>query len=65
MRQLIAIVTGIWPVSSVQAAPSGVGFAMKPTQPLKPQDVVKVEIEGLGYIENEVVVEPAKAGRFF
>ena len=44
--------------------PSGVGMAMKPRSMLKPGDTVKVEIEGLGYIENEVIVEPADAGHF-
>jgi len=45
--------------------PSGVGFAQKPPAPLNVGDLVKVEIEGLGYIENEVVEEPAEAAQFF
>lgn len=45
--------------------PSGVGFARKPPESLVPDDVVKVEIEGLGFIENKVVQEPAEAGQFF
>lgn len=40
--------------------PSGVGMAMKPPVVLKVGDVVKVEIEKLGYIENKVVLEDAK-----
>ena len=40
--------------------PSGVGMAMKPPVVLKVGDVVKVEIEKLGYIENSVVLEDAK-----
>jgi 2-keto-4-pentenoate hydratase/2-oxohepta-3-ene-1,7-dioic acid hydratase in catechol pathway len=44
--------------------PSGVGIAMKPPQLLKVGDVVKVEIEGLGEIENEVVLEPEETARF-
>jgi 2-keto-4-pentenoate hydratase/2-oxohepta-3-ene-1,7-dioic acid hydratase in catechol pathway len=34
--------------------PSGVGFAMKPPLWLQPGDVVRVEIEGLGALENPV-----------
>ncbi|MFZ3034152.1 MAG: fumarylacetoacetate hydrolase family protein [Parvibaculum sp.] len=40
--------------------PSGVGMAMKPPVVLKVGDVVKVEIEKLGFIENSVVLEDAK-----
>ena len=35
--------------------PGGVGFARDPKVFLKPGDVVQVEIEGLGILENEVV----------
>jgi 2-keto-4-pentenoate hydratase/2-oxohepta-3-ene-1,7-dioic acid hydratase in catechol pathway len=38
--------------------PSGVGIASKPPQLLKAGDVVRVEIEGLGAIENRVIDEP-------
>jgi 2-keto-4-pentenoate hydratase/2-oxohepta-3-ene-1,7-dioic acid hydratase in catechol pathway len=37
--------------------PSGVGALMTPPMWLKPGDVVRSEIEGLGYIENRVVAE--------
>lgn len=37
--------------------PGGVGMAMKPPVHLKAGDVVRVEIEGLGHIENRVVDE--------
>lgn len=37
--------------------PSGVGVARKPPVFLKPGDVMRVEIEGLGHIENRVVAE--------
>ncbi|NKB98808.1 MAG: 5-carboxymethyl-2-hydroxymuconate isomerase [Pseudomonadales bacterium] len=37
--------------------PSGVGIAMKPRSFMKAGDVVRVEIEKLGYIENTVVPE--------
>jgi len=38
--------------------PAGVGGAMRPPQYLKVGDVCRVEIEGIGYIENHVVPEP-------
>jgi 2-keto-4-pentenoate hydratase/2-oxohepta-3-ene-1,7-dioic acid hydratase in catechol pathway len=38
--------------------PSGVGIAMKPPKLLVAGDVVKIEIEGLGAIENRVIHEP-------
>jgi 2-keto-4-pentenoate hydratase/2-oxohepta-3-ene-1,7-dioic acid hydratase in catechol pathway len=37
--------------------PAGVGAAMKPPQFLKPGDRVRVEIDGLGAIENPCVAE--------
>lgn len=39
--------------------PGGVGIAMKPPRLLQVGSRVRVEIEGLGAIENEVVPEPA------
>jgi 2-keto-4-pentenoate hydratase/2-oxohepta-3-ene-1,7-dioic acid hydratase in catechol pathway len=39
--------------------PSGVGIVMKPPQLLTAGDVVRVEIEGIGTIENPVIAEPA------
>jgi 2-keto-4-pentenoate hydratase/2-oxohepta-3-ene-1,7-dioic acid hydratase in catechol pathway len=39
--------------------PSGVGIAMKPPKLLRVGDVVRVEIDGLGALENPVVPEPA------
>ena len=41
--------------------PSGVGVSMQPQGTLKLGDVVKVEIDGLGFIENEVIAEPDTA----
>ena len=38
--------------------PGGVGIAMKPPRLLKIGDVVRVEIEGLGALENRVIAEP-------
>jgi 2-keto-4-pentenoate hydratase/2-oxohepta-3-ene-1,7-dioic acid hydratase in catechol pathway len=38
--------------------PSGVGIAMKPPKLLVAGDVVKIEIEGVGSIENPVIAEP-------
>jgi 2-keto-4-pentenoate hydratase/2-oxohepta-3-ene-1,7-dioic acid hydratase in catechol pathway len=39
-------------------SPAGVGGAQKPPVYLKVGDVVRVEVEGIGYIENRVVAEP-------
>ena len=41
--------------------PSGVGISMQPQGTLQLGDVVKVEIDGLGFIENEVIAEPDTA----
>jgi 2-keto-4-pentenoate hydratase/2-oxohepta-3-ene-1,7-dioic acid hydratase in catechol pathway len=38
--------------------PKGVGAAMEPPQFLKVGDVVRAQIDGLGYIENTVITEP-------
>lgn len=38
--------------------PSGVGMAMQPPRFLQPGDVVKMEIEKLGVLENPVIAEP-------
>jgi len=38
--------------------PGGVGIAMKPPRLMKVGDVMKVEIDGLGVLENTVVAEP-------
>ncbi|OWY62485.1 hypothetical protein B7486_58185 [cyanobacterium TDX16] len=38
--------------------PSGVGIAMQPSGLLQPGDVVRIEVEGIGAIENPVVAEP-------
>lgn len=38
--------------------PSGVGIAAKPPKLLKAGDVVRIEIEGIGEIENPVIDEP-------
>jgi len=39
--------------------PSGVGAAMDPPSFLKVGDVMRVEIDGIGHIENRVIAEPA------
>jgi 2-keto-4-pentenoate hydratase/2-oxohepta-3-ene-1,7-dioic acid hydratase in catechol pathway len=39
--------------------PAGVGIARKPPVLLKAGDVVRIEIEGIGVLENPVVAEPA------
>lgn len=38
--------------------PPGVGEGFTPKRYLQPGDVVRVEIEGLGHIENKVIAEP-------
>jgi len=38
--------------------PAGVGIGMKPPQLLSAGDVVRIEIEGIGWIENPVIDEP-------
>jgi 2-keto-4-pentenoate hydratase/2-oxohepta-3-ene-1,7-dioic acid hydratase in catechol pathway len=43
--------------------PSGVGGAMKPARFLQAGDVVKIEIERIGAIENRVIAEPADTVR--
>jgi 2-keto-4-pentenoate hydratase/2-oxohepta-3-ene-1,7-dioic acid hydratase in catechol pathway len=41
--------------------PAGVGISMKPPRLLVAGDVVRIEIEGIGAIENPIVAEPADA----
>jgi 2-keto-4-pentenoate hydratase/2-oxohepta-3-ene-1,7-dioic acid hydratase in catechol pathway len=41
--------------------PGGVGIALKPPRLLQVGDVVRVEIEGLGALENPVIAEPDTA----
>ncbi|HEY8121013.1 MAG TPA: fumarylacetoacetate hydrolase family protein [Myxococcota bacterium] len=41
--------------------PGGVGIAMKPPKLLRAGDVMRVEIEGLGALENPVIAEPASS----
>ena len=43
--------------------PSGIGVLMKPPQLLKEGDVVRIEIEGIGQIENPVINEPDNTAR--
>jgi 2-keto-4-pentenoate hydratase/2-oxohepta-3-ene-1,7-dioic acid hydratase in catechol pathway len=38
--------------------PGGVGIAMKPPKLLQVGDVIRVEIDGLGALENTVIPEP-------
>jgi 2-keto-4-pentenoate hydratase/2-oxohepta-3-ene-1,7-dioic acid hydratase in catechol pathway len=38
--------------------PGGVGIAMKPQRWLEPGDVVRVTIDKIGVIENEIIEEP-------
>jgi 2-keto-4-pentenoate hydratase/2-oxohepta-3-ene-1,7-dioic acid hydratase in catechol pathway len=43
--------------------PGGVGIAMKPPKLLRVGDVMRIEIDGLGAIENHVVAEPESTAR--
>jgi 2-keto-4-pentenoate hydratase/2-oxohepta-3-ene-1,7-dioic acid hydratase in catechol pathway len=43
--------------------PGGVGIAAKPPRLLVPGDVVRVEIEGIGALENRVIEEPDSTAR--
>jgi 2-keto-4-pentenoate hydratase/2-oxohepta-3-ene-1,7-dioic acid hydratase in catechol pathway len=43
--------------------PAGVGVSMKPPRWLAAGDVVRIEIEGIGWIENPVIAEPADTAR--
>ena len=43
--------------------PSGVGILRKPPQLLKAGDVVRIEIEGIGEIENPIIDEPDDTAR--
>ena len=44
--------------------PSGVGFFQKPPAPVNVGDIMRVEIEGLGFIENEVIAEPENVTKY-
>lgn len=48
----------------VTGTPSGVGLWMDPKCWLKAGDVVRIEIEGLGVIENRVIDEPEGTARY-
>ena len=43
--------------------PGGVAAAMQPPKWLKAGDVVRIEIERIGHIENRVIEEPAETAR--
>jgi len=43
--------------------PSGVGITRKPPLLLKAGDIVRIEIEGIGRLENPVIDEPREAAR--
>ena len=43
----------------VTGTPSGVGIGFDPKIYLEEGDVVRVEVENLGFIENRVIREPA------
>jgi 2-keto-4-pentenoate hydratase/2-oxohepta-3-ene-1,7-dioic acid hydratase in catechol pathway len=39
-------------------SPAGVGAAQKPPRYLQVGDLCRIEIEGIGHIENRVIAEP-------
>ena len=43
--------------------PAGVGIALKPPRLLVAGDVVRVDVEGIGQIENTVIAEPEETVR--
>ena len=50
--------SGFTPSSTISTGtPAGVGFARKPPIFMKAGDVVRIEIEGLGALENPVAAE--------
>ncbi|WP_186578569.1 fumarylacetoacetate hydrolase family protein [Aquibacillus kalidii] len=55
---LVAFISNIMTLNPgdiiLTGTPDGVGFAMKPPQFLKDGDIVKLEIEGIGVLENRV-----------
>ncbi|MEX2207927.1 MAG: fumarylacetoacetate hydrolase family protein [Myxococcota bacterium] len=44
--------------------PSGVGVSMKPPRWLVAGDIVRIEIQNLGFLQNEVIPEPEETARF-
>ncbi len=44
--------------------PSGVGFAQKPPAMLVVGDTIRIEVDGLGHIENTVIQEPENTTRY-
>ena len=44
--------------------PSGVGIGFDPKRFLQAGDVVRIEIDGLGQLENHVIEEPDATARF-
>jgi 2-keto-4-pentenoate hydratase/2-oxohepta-3-ene-1,7-dioic acid hydratase in catechol pathway len=59
VRQIISILSAGMTLETgdiiATGTPSGVGFARKPPEFLKPGDVVEAEVEGIGIIKNPVV----------
>ncbi len=59
VAELSAVVT-LYPGDVLSTgSPAGVGGLMAPPRYLRPGDRVRVEIEGIGAIENRVMAEPA------
>ncbi|WP_373460805.1 fumarylacetoacetate hydrolase family protein [Cupriavidus pinatubonensis] len=62
MKQQIAYLSTVMTLEAgdvlATGTPSGVGVAHKPSRFLRVGDVMRVEIDGVGHIENVVVAEP-------
>jgi len=63
---LVATLSAAFPLAPgdliTTGTPAGVGIATYPTGLLQPGDLVRIEIDGLGVIENPVVAEPEGSG---
>lgn len=61
-REMIAELSGVFTLEPgdilTTGSPAGVGALMKPPRFLEPGDVVRVEVGGIGWIENRVIEAP-------
>jgi 2-keto-4-pentenoate hydratase/2-oxohepta-3-ene-1,7-dioic acid hydratase in catechol pathway len=60
---MIEYLTTVFPLEPgdvlATGTPSGVGAGFRPPRWLRPSDRVRIEIEGVGTLENPVAAEPA------
>lgn len=66
VRELVAYASAVTTLEPgdviLTGTPAGVGIFRDPPVPLRPGDVVEIEIEGIGTLINPVVAEDAPAG---